>query len=64
VDAYTMNRDGSVMAGWVVQMPKVFVCHLEKHERGGGRTVSVDFPKSSDEHLLHGDALGPCPDQR
>ena len=67
-----MSDDGTVLAGWglgfqwyagwVVQMPKVFVCHLEKHERGGGHTISVDFPKGSDEHLLHGDALGPCPD--
>ncbi|MGA8893214.1 MAG: matrixin family metalloprotease [Anaeromyxobacteraceae bacterium] len=67
-----MSDDGTVLAGWgigfqwyagwVVQMPKVFVCHLEKHERGGGHTISVDFPKGSDEHLLHGDTLGPCPD--
>jgi hypothetical protein len=24
----------------------------------------VSFPKSFDEHLHHGDAVGPCPDHR
>ncbi len=52
-----MSDDGSVMAGWgiatqfyagwVLQMPKVFVCHLENGERGQGHTVSVDFPGPS-----------------
>ena len=66
-----MSDDGSVIggwgegfqwyAGWVVQMPKVFVCHLERGERGSGHTISVDFPKGLDEHLRHGDADGPCP---
>ncbi|HQR29779.1 MAG TPA: hypothetical protein PLL32_05165 [Anaeromyxobacteraceae bacterium] len=66
-----MSDDGSVIggwgegfqyyAGWVVQMPNVFVCHLERGERGSGRTISVEFPKGLDEHLRHGDADGPCP---
>ena len=65
-----MSDDGSVMAGWgiatqfyagwVLQMPKVFVCHLENGERGQGHTVSVDFPRAFDAHLMHGDTDGPC----
>ncbi len=66
-----MSDDGTVIggwglgfqwyAGWVLQMPKVFVCHLERGERGQGHTRSVPFPKGMDEHLRHGDATGPCP---
>jgi uncharacterized membrane protein len=69
-----MSDDGSTIvgwgmgtqywAGWVLQIPKAFVCHLEKGERGAGHTISVSFPKAFDEHLHHGDAVGPCPDHR
>jgi uncharacterized membrane protein len=69
-----MSDDGTVLAGWglgfqwyagwVVQMPKVFVCHLERGERGDGHTVSVDFPKGLDEHLHHGDVAAPCPNHK
>ena len=70
----SMSDDGSVMAGWgigtqyyagwVLQMPKVFVCHLESGERGEGHTRSVKFPEGLDEHLAHGDTDGPCPGHR
>jgi uncharacterized membrane protein len=69
-----MSDDGTVItgwgfgaqyyAGWVLQIPKAFVCHLDKHERGEGHTVSASFPKGFDEHLKHGDAIGPCPNHR
>ncbi|MFZ4066659.1 MAG: hypothetical protein ACOYKF_03880, partial [Phenylobacterium sp.] len=69
-----LSDDGTVLtgwgfgaqyyAGWVLQIPKAFVCHLEKHERGEGHTVSASFPKGFDEHLKHGDAIGPCPNHR
>ncbi len=65
-----MSDEGSVMAGWgiatqyyagwVLQMPKVFVCHLEHGERGHGHTLNVDFPRAFDAHLAHGDTDGPC----
>jgi len=51
-------------AGWVLQIPKAFVCHLEREERGAGHTISVSFPKSFDEHLGHGDVVGPCPNHQ
>ncbi|HVP67170.1 MAG TPA: hypothetical protein VMT17_07890 [Anaeromyxobacteraceae bacterium] len=69
-----MSDDGTVLAGWgmgfqywagwVLQIPKAFVCHLGKGERGIGHTVSAAFPAEFDEHLRHGDAVGPCPDHR
>ncbi len=69
-----MSDDGTVMtgwgfgfqgwAGWVLQMPKAFVCHLDREERGEGHTLSVPFPISFDDHLTHGDTVGPCPNHR
>jgi uncharacterized membrane protein len=66
-----MSDDGSVMtgwglgvqyfAGWVLQMPRVFVCHLDPGERGQGHTRLVRFPTEFDEHLRRGDTDGPCP---
>ena len=51
-------------AGWVLRIPKAFVCHLERDEKGEGHTVSASFPKGFDEHLKHGDAIGPCPNHQ
>jgi hypothetical protein len=69
-----MSDDGTVIAGWglgiqdyagwVLQIPKAFVCHLEKEERGEGHTISAAFPMSFDEHLKHGDSVGPCPNHK
>ena len=51
-------------AGWVVKMPKVFVCHAEADRHSESHTLSVDFPVAFDMHLGHGDTVGRCPDQR
>jgi hypothetical protein len=69
-----MSDDGSVItgwgigtqffAGWVLQMPKVFICHLERGERGEGHTRNVKFPEEFDRHIAHGDTDGPCPHHR
>jgi len=66
-----MSDDGSVItgwglgtqffAGWVLQMPKVFICHLDRGERGAGHTRTVRFPEEFDRHIAHGDTDGPCP---
>ena len=50
-----MSDDGSVMAGWgigtqyyagwVLQMPKVFVCHLERERARRGAHRSVEVPE-------------------
>jgi hypothetical protein len=68
-----MSDDGSVIvgwgigfqffAGWVLQIPNASVCH------GGGEavdpeTVSAKFPAEFDEHLSHGDTVGPCQQQQ
>jgi uncharacterized membrane protein len=51
-------------AGWVVKMPKVFVCHAEADEHGESETLNVAFPQSFDQHLAHGDTVGRCPDRK
>jgi hypothetical protein len=68
-----MSDDGTVIAGWglgaqyfagwVLKMKQVFVCHLDREERGPGHTRLVKFPQDFDDHLAHGDPPGPCPDR-
>ncbi len=75
--AGTVSGDGKTIAGWgyspfsrqgwVVQMPKVVVCHQPSklrapHEKK--QTVVVDFPGSLAAHLNHGDVIGLCGDGR
>jgi hypothetical protein len=67
-----ISEDGSAVGGWaygklgafgwVVQMPKVFVCHAPPGNTGSLHTVSVPFPIGMNEHLAHGDTVGPCQD--
>jgi hypothetical protein len=67
-----LSDDGSVMGGWaygnlytfgwVVQMPKVFVCHTPPGNPDNGHTISVAFPQTMNQHLAHGDPVGPCQD--
>ena len=65
-----MSEDGSVIGGWafgnlsnfgwVVQMPKAFVCHMPPGNLDNGHTISVPFPAGMNDHLNHGDIVGPC----
>jgi uncharacterized membrane protein len=53
-------------AGWVLKIDKVFICHHDDdepraHRKHSGETLHVDFPREFDEHLEHGDTVGPCP---
>jgi hypothetical protein len=50
--------------GWVLKLSNAFVCHLEAGEHGAGHTVSASFPEGFDQHLKHGDSVGPCPNHR
>jgi len=67
-----MSEDGSVIGGWaygnlgnfgwVVQIPKAFVCHISTNNPGKGHTLSVPFPDTFNQHLAQGDIAGPCQD--
>jgi uncharacterized membrane protein len=65
-----MSDDGTVITGWapgflayaswVLQIKSAFVCHAS--DGSDARTMSVAFPDTFDEHLSHGDTVGPCQD--
>ena len=67
-----MSDDGTVITGWgvgfqyyaswVLKIKKAFVCHVAEGA-ANGETMSVEFPDTFDEHLAHGDTVGPCQDQ-
>ncbi len=52
-------------AGWVLRIDTAFVCHPSDSSPGPGtkgaaKTMKVDFPTEFDQHLAHGDTVGPC----
>jgi hypothetical protein len=69
-----MSEDGTVIGGWapgnlnifgwVVQIPKVFVCHVPPGNPNNLHTISVPFPGGMNQHLAHGDIVGPCQDHQ
>jgi len=66
----SISLDGTTIAGtgvgfqfyggWVLDMHKVFVCHIGKLSNKP-ETISVDFPKAFNQHLADGDTPGRCP---
>jgi hypothetical protein len=46
--------------GWVLDIPKVTICHAPPGNPNNVHTVQVDFPDSLEDHLAHGDTVGPC----
>ena len=68
-----MSDDGSVivgwgigsssLGGWVLKIRKALVCHGDAASPDGTtKTIRVPFPTDFDEHLAHGDTVGPCQD--
>jgi uncharacterized membrane protein len=65
-----VSDDGRTIAGWgfspnaqiafVVDIPKVRLCHAPPGNPNNARTIEVEFPGSLDDHLEHGDTVGPC----
>lgn len=46
--------------GWVVKTPTSIVCHETQPNSTAVETIAVAFPQGLNEHLGHGDTLGPC----
>ena len=47
--------------GWVLKTPTSLVCHASQQGPSAVETLAVAFPQGLNEHLGHGDTLGPCP---
>lgn len=58
ITGYADSLIGNV--GWVLKTPTSVVCHASP-QNPSGETIAVTFPEGLDEHLGHGDTLGPCP---
>ena len=68
--AGTVSGDGKTVAGlgashfgyqgFVVQMPKVVVCHAPPGNPANKKTLDVTFPDDLGTHLAHGDTIGLC----
>lgn len=66
----TVSGDGLSQGGWaaarlgtfayVVQHPKVVVCHAPPGQPGKQETLDVTFPDGLNQHLGHADTLGIC----
>ena len=66
----TVSGDGKTFAGFgasvydiqgfVVQSPKVVLCHANPAHPENKRTIDVNFPESLGDHLAHGDTIGLC----
>ncbi|MBZ5639747.1 MAG: hypothetical protein LAO51_13455 [Acidobacteriia bacterium] len=68
--AGTVSADGTVVGGWgyspfsrqgwIVNMPKVVICHAPKGNPSNKRTIDVAWPGGLADHLAHGDTIGLC----
>ena len=68
-----MSDDGSVivgwgigsssLGGWVLKIRKAMVCHGAADAGETPTAMRVPFPTVFDEHLAHGDTVGPCLNQ-
>jgi hypothetical protein len=46
--------------GWVVQLPKIIICHAPPGNPSNKKTTDVTFPDGLASHLAHGDTIGQC----
>lgn len=70
VSPVTLSNDGKVVGGWgyspysrqgwIVDMPKVVVCHASPGNPANKKTLDVAWPDGLPSHLLHGDTIGQC----
>lgn len=58
VAGYGYNPDNR-MEGWIVDLHKIWVCHMPPGHPENQRTLGIDFTSAAD-HVAHGDFLGTC----
>jgi hypothetical protein len=58
IGGYGYNPDGK-MEGYIVDMHKMWICHMPPGNPENARTLGVEFGSVGD-HLAHGDFLGTC----
>jgi uncharacterized membrane protein len=68
--AGTVSGDGKTVGGFgnspygaqgfVVQMPKIVICHAPPGNPSKKKTIDVSFPNGMGSHLAHGDTIGQC----
>ena len=52
------------LAGWMIKLDKVNVCHAPPGNPNNAHTISVPFINDMDDHLAHGDTIGVCQDSQ
>ena len=65
-----ISGDGRTLGGWgfsafaaegfVLQMPKVILCHSTPGNLSSKKSIDVTFPDGFGDHLAHGDTIGLC----
>jgi len=70
VVAGTVSGDGKTVGGYgyspygaqgyVVQMPKIVICHAPSGDPSNKKTLDISFPDALSSHLAHGDTIGLC----
>jgi uncharacterized membrane protein len=66
----TISGDGKVVGGWgfspysrqgwIVNMPKIVICHAPPSTPANKKTIDVTWPDGLSSHLAHGDTIGQC----
>ena len=50
----------TALVGFLVDIQKVKICHAPPGNPNNAHTIEVAFPEGLEDHLEHGDTLGPC----
>lgn len=62
-DAHTIGGFGASFyqpQGFIVQMPKIVICHAPTGNPANKKTTDVTFPDGLATHMAHGDTIGVC----
>jgi hypothetical protein len=57
---YAPNLKG--LAGWVIDIPTVNICHAPPGNPTNTHSITVSFRGDMANHLNHGDTIGYCTD--
>jgi hypothetical protein len=58
IGGYGFNPDGW-LEGWIIDITKLWVCHMPPGNPEGARTLGIELGSAAD-HVAHGDFLGTC----